>query len=109
MSVINTTPRPIKVRQVDWAVVQNPIPLENLMWTELERSLEWQPLLKDAVLEGGNEEAPGYLRMPVPFAFEPGDARHLVFRVWAEDPKDPKNMNRGLGQASLSALSEQAR
>jgi hypothetical protein len=109
VSVLNTTPRDLHIRQVDWAVVDKPVALDDLMWTGLEKSLEWQPLLQGSILSQGTEEAPGFLRMPIPLTFEQGDSRHIIFRVWAEDPKDPKNMNRGLGQASLAALAEQAK
>jgi hypothetical protein len=106
VDVINTTPRDIHIRQLDWAVVDQAIELNHLMWDELAQEVNWQPVLKDAVLSSGTEDAPGVLRMPLPLAFQPGDPRHVVFRVWAEDPKDPQNMNRGLGQASLASLAE---
>jgi hypothetical protein len=108
VSVINTTPKDIRIRQVDWAVATEAIALDDLMWTGLENALEWQPLLQGGILPRGTEESPGFLRAEIPLVFQQGDPRHLVFRVWAEDPQDPQNMNRGLGQASLKALGAQA-
>lgn len=107
LSFINPTSEPIRVRQVDFAVVDQAIPLNDLMWEGLAGSLQWQPLQRDAFIPAGSNEAPGLLRSQLPLVINAGDPRHVVFRVWAEDVLDPSNLNRAVGQAPMSALAQQ--
>ncbi|MBN1208691.1 MAG: hypothetical protein JXB05_27770 [Myxococcaceae bacterium] len=106
VTLINTTPTNIHIRQIDWAVVNDAIPLNDLMWNGLEQALEWQPL-PGGQLEPASSEAPSFFQAPIPAEFEPTDSRHIVFRVWAEDAADPRKFNRGLGQASIATLAQQ--
>jgi hypothetical protein len=107
LSFLNPTPEPIRVRQVDFALVDRAIPLNDLMWDGLAGALEWQPLQRDAFIPAGSNDAPGLLRSELPLVIKAGDPRLVVFRVWAEDAADPSNLNRAVGQAPLSSLAAQ--
>ncbi|MBU8899441.1 hypothetical protein DRW03_28860 [Corallococcus sp. H22C18031201] len=105
----NTTGTVIHVRQVDFALIDKAIPLDKLMWTTLEKELNWEPVAEGGILPPGSEDAPSFFQAPFPIELKPDDPRTVVFRFWAEDPKDPSNMNRGLGQASVASLAKLAR
>jgi hypothetical protein len=107
LSFINPTQDPIRVRQVDFALVDKALPLNDLMWDGLAGALEWQPLQRETLIPAGSNEAPGFLRSELPLVFRAGDPRHVVFRVWAEDVRNPENLNRAVGQAPLSSLAAQ--
>ncbi|MBJ6765217.1 hypothetical protein JGU66_31010 [Myxococcaceae bacterium JPH2] len=105
----NTTGTVIHVRQVDFALVDKPIALDKLMWSTLDKELEWQPVAQGGTLPPGSEDAPGFFQAPFPVELKADDPRTVIFRFWAEDPKDPSNMNRGLGQASVASLVKMSR
>jgi hypothetical protein len=107
VTLVNTTGTSIRIRQMDWAVVNEAIPLNDLMWDGLADALEWQPL-PGGHLQAASGDQPSFFQAPIPAEFEPGDGRHVVFRVWAEDAANPRKFNRGLGQASIATLAQQA-
>jgi hypothetical protein len=100
----NHTGTPIRVRQLDWAISDKAIALNELMWDGLADQLPWQQVAGEGELASGTNDAPSVLEFPVDAQFSSDDPRHIVFRFWAEDPKDPSNLNRGVAQVSVAEL-----
>ncbi|QRN99833.1 hypothetical protein JRI60_12790 [Archangium violaceum] len=99
----NTLPTPIRIGRLDWAVLDQPIALDDLMWDPLDKAIAWKPLQAESILPGGSADAPGTLRAIIPLPVESTETRHVVFRVLASDAEQPENLIRGIGQANIAA------
>jgi hypothetical protein len=103
VKLTNVSPVPVNITRFDWAVINQPIELDALMWDPLDTTIAWQPLQAEHLLPGGTSEAPGTVRATIPLPVQPTENRYVVFRVLAADAEQPEGVIRGIGQAHLAA------
>lgn len=103
----NALPADVRLVSAEFAVVDNPLPLNDLNW-EIAQPIQWQPIegARDVVIRGVGERvgSANTIELQIPGEFAADDPNYVLVRVWTVDPADPQNIIQSAAQASIQEI-----
>lgn len=107
----NINPNDLQVARADFAIIDHPVPLNDLNWDMDAYPIEWQAIegAEGAIIPGVGEAVgeENILELSIPGNFTPDDPNYVIMRVWTVDPENPENMIQSAAQASIQEIMTQ--
>ena len=105
VELTNAEPSDVALVNLEWTRLVQPLPVEDLSWSQLDAAASWQSLGSAlTVLASPHEAGPSRSAFTLPASFQFDEPGVLVFRFAAAEPGNSQNVIQGVGQVAIASL-----